>query len=287
MNYRHAIIFFAITLLALTVTGCNSATTPTPEAVDSGVIADEAQQVLEGGATGGNLLENSIIDTAWSVVTYGLEMQVPPVDDTTLTVNFMVDRYNGYTGCNYMLGVLNVGAEMLEVHWPSLSAATCEDEVLAKQESDFLTALTTADSYVMQDNQLQLTYGDVSVMTLDPLESLPFEGTTWNLQFIQQQPVGWVPPLDEATLTAVFDGGSISGNAGCNTYTGSYEIDGNKFVVSDLATTQKMCESEDLMQQETDYLKALQAAAIILQHPRSFELRDDAGVSMMIFGADE
>jgi len=284
MKTRDVLFLLTIAILALAMTACSPVVAP--EVADSEAIANEAEAVLEGNAADESDTATSISDTAWSVVTYGLETDNPPIEGTFLTVNFMIDRYNGYTGCNYMLGTFDAKAESIIVHWPSTSAGECADEALAKQESNFLSALTAVNAYAIVDNQLHLYVGDISVMTLEPLEAVPFEGTTWNLQFIQQQPVGWVPPLDGATLTAVFDGESVSGNAGCNSYTGSYELNGRTIRFDALASTMMMCEDEDLMTQETDYLQALQNAGIIITHPRSFELRDGEGISMMIFGAE-
>lgn len=62
----------------------------------------------------------------------------------------------------------------------------------------------------------------------------------------------------EITLVANSDG-ALAGSAGCNTYRGSFTLDGAKLTVSPLATTRKLCE-DAVMQQEQTYLAALQAA---------------------------
>jgi hypothetical protein len=64
--------------------------------------------------------------------------------------------------------------------------------------------------------------------------------------------------------------GTISGNAGCNDYTGAYEVSGpyiaepgfneekgQAFTVTDLTWTEIACEDDLVMEQETEYLGAL------------------------------
>ena len=53
----------------------------------------------------------------------------------------------------------------------------------------------------------------------------------------------------------------MSGNSGCNTFTGPYTVTGGDSIkIGPLAATLKACTSEDLHNQETDYLNALQLA---------------------------
>jgi putative lipoprotein len=52
--------------------------------------------------------------------------------------------------------------------------------------------------------------------------------------------------------------GQLSGSGGCNSYGGGYEIDNNTLSVAQIASTLMACADEQLMQQEIDYLAALQ-----------------------------
>ncbi|WP_308254713.1 YbaY family lipoprotein [Geminocystis sp. GBBB08] len=59
----------------------------------------------------------------------------------------------------------------------------------------------------------------------------------------------------QTTVTLTQDG-KIFGNAGCNNYTGTYQITGNKIKISPLASTRKMC-TPAVMDQETKFLQVL------------------------------
>lgn len=76
----------------------------------------------------------------------------------------------------------------------------------------------------------------------------------------------------DSEITLVLGGaGTISGNAGCNDYTGTYEVsgpyisepgfnedEGQAFTVNDLSWTEMACVDDLIMEQETEYLDALQ-----------------------------
>lgn len=77
-------------------------------------------------------------------------------------------------------------------------------------------------------------------------------------------------PDSEITLVLGGDG-TISGNAGCNDYNGTYEVsgpyvedpgfdedEGQAFTINDLSWTEMACEDDLIMEQETEYLNALQ-----------------------------
>lgn len=70
--------------------------------------------------------------------------------------------------------------------------------------------------------------------------------------------------LEGTQITATFESAErqITGSAGCNSYFGAYEINGNKLMIGPVGSTEMYCmEPEGVMDQETEYLKALQAAS--------------------------
>jgi len=67
------------------------------------------------------------------------------------------------------------------------------------------------------------------------------EGTLWRLtEYLG--PEGNVVPVPEAiSASATFSDATVSGNAGCNDYTGGYTVDGDKLTIGPLAATKKAC----------------------------------------------
>ena len=89
----------------------------------------------------------------------------------------------------------------------------------------------------------------------------PLNGTAWNLQALGS-PDNLRPALPNTEVTLTFTSGSeVSGNAGCNSYGGSYEsgVDGT-LRFADLFHTEMYCVEPGVMDQEQCFLDALSAA---------------------------
>jgi heat shock protein HslJ len=93
-----------------------------------------------------------------------------------------------------------------------------------------------------------------------PPAPISLENTTWVLKFLGS-PESPKPVLATTEVNITFlANGRITGKSGCNTYNGQAKIEGSSFTVaSPMASTMMAC-PQPVMDQETEYLKALQAA---------------------------
>ena len=85
------------------------------------------------------------------------------------------------------------------------------------------------------------------------------ERNKWSLKFYGEQNNS-EEVLEGTKITATFDKGKreVSGSGGCNTYFGSYEIDGNILSIFNLAWTEMACLSPaGVMEQEQEFLSLL------------------------------
>ncbi len=98
-------------------------------------------------------------------------------------------------------------------------------------------------------------------------------GQVWTLTALMGE-----PPLRETTITAEFGGdGRVSGSSGCNTYSGSYAVDGNKLSLGQaMASTMMACQPA-VMDQEQAYMKALGAVT-------SYQVKDSI---LTLYGASK
>jgi len=62
-----------------------------------------------------------------------------------------------------------------------------------------------------------------------------------------------------SAVNATFNGGTISGYAGCNWYSGNYELKGNNLSIKELRSTERWC-GEQINKLEQEYLSALRDA---------------------------
>jgi heat shock protein HslJ len=89
-----------------------------------------------------------------------------------------------------------------------------------------------------------------------PAPDDPLNGTHWNLIFYRKTSV-----IEGTNVTANFENGDINGAAGCNSYFGGYQIDGENISFSQIGMTEMYCsDPEGVMEQEGFYLDALAIA---------------------------
>jgi heat shock protein HslJ len=82
------------------------------------------------------------------------------------------------------------------------------------------------------------------------------EGTSWVLTAINES-----SPIESAQPTLEFKGGQATGNASCNTFGGSYQVEGGAIAFGDLHSTEMFCmDPEGAMEQEQMYLDLLRRA---------------------------
>ena len=100
----------------------------------------------------------------------------------------------------------------------------------------------------------------------------PLDETSWQLIFYRKTQV-----MADTTITARFENGEINGSAGCNSYFGTYQIEGENLAVGQIGWTEMFCmEPDGIMDQEIFYLESLEDA-------QRYEIVDGR---LMIFRSD-
>ena len=110
--------------------------------------------------------------------------------------------------------------------------------------------------------------------------------TTWVLESYGEQG-NLQAVLEGSEITAIFnsDDGQVQGSAGCNTYFANYHITNNMLSIYEIAYTEMYClEPEGVMDQEEQYLEALQAAESY--HIEDGKLRITSGAQLLVFGTE-
>jgi len=136
--------------------------------------------------------------------------------------------------------------------------------------------------------QLQIANADgETVLTFSVKEPMPLIGTTWRLTSYNNGKGGLVSVWGGTEITAVFgEDGGLTGSAGCNNYTTSYEVAGDQITIGPVATTRMMCaEPEGIMEQESAYLAALESATAYQIQGDRLEMRGAGGVRVLTFNA--
>ncbi len=229
----------------------------------------------------------SLAGTAWELESFGEpEDELPVLPDTRLTVNYFVERYAGFGGCNWYLGVYTTNGSELRMQTPATTSDICEPAGLMAQEGTFMSSLLNITEYKMEGDQLVgYTVENQRLLTFNPSRLAPFEGTTWELKLMFDGKE-LVPLISGSLVTAQFEDDQMSGSAGCNNYTATIELDGDKLTIGPAASTQMACaDPEGAMDQEIEYLTKLSSVAGFGQVGGALALLDADGQVILMFGA--
>lgn len=233
----------------------------------------------------------TLTNTLWEATSYnnGREAVVSVLADTRITAQFGEDgTLAGSAGCNSYTTSYETDGENITIN--ELIAATLMacigPEGIMEQEAAYLAALPTAATYSIQGDTLELRTADGAlVASYKAAETVSLPGTAWDVINYNNGNEAVVSVILGSSLTAVFDeDGTLSGSAGCNNYTTSYEIDGDNITIGPAATTRMFCETpEGIMDQEAQYLAALETAATYSIDGERMEMRTADGAMVANF----
>lgn len=116
-------------------------------------------------------------------------------------------------------------------------------------------------------------------------EADSLEGQVWNLTSYVNSVGAVTEAAASSHVTAEFKDGQVSGSAGCNSYSASYQVDGSSIQIGEAASTMMFCEEpEGVMDQEAAYLKALSMAASFQISNGLLQIADADGNTILVFG---
>ena len=213
----------------------------------------------------------SLDGTAWVLSSLPGRALVP---GTTATLRFEGGRAGGSDGCNRYSAPYKVAGAKLEVLPSGASTMmACPPETM-EQSRAFLSALAGTRNYRVVDGRLQLLAADGVVLANFAPQSQQLAGTSWRVTGYNNGRQAVVGVLRDTTLTMAFtDGGKVSGSAGCNNFMGTYQASGSSLTFGPAAATRKMCAPEGVMEQEQQFLRALETVATGSQEGNRLELR--------------
>jgi heat shock protein HslJ len=210
----------------------------------------------------------------------------PLVENSGITASFSSDgTVSGSAGCNRYNGeYTSSGASITFSVNMAMTMMMCEQAVM-EQESAYINALGQVRTYSISGDQLSLKDADGTEVLLFQAQSQDLAGTSWEAVNFYNGNQAIVGVITDTTLTAEFGmDGTLSGSSGCNNFSGSYTVDGQKIKIGPLASTMMACEDpEGVMEQEAQYLAALQMAETYQVEGQVLELRRSDGTLLVLF----
>jgi heat shock protein HslJ len=233
----------------------------------------------------------SLEGNLWGLESYaGNDSQmVDVIPGSEVTAEFVDGQINGSAGCNNYFGSYELSGNSLTMAGPfGITEMFCASPPgVMEQESQYMVTIQDAASYVIEGDQLQISNTDgETILVYTLVQPTSLEGTSWLMLSYNNGKGGLASTLLDTEITAEFMDGTVSGSAGCNNYHASYELDGNHISFGPAATTRMFCaEPEGVMEQENQYLAALQSVATYEIKADALEMFDADGTRMVTYQA--
>jgi heat shock protein HslJ len=173
-----------------------------------------------------------------------------------LTMRFEAGRVSGFSGCNRLVGSYAVEGEVVTLSQLAGTMMACPEPAMAR-EAAFRAALGGPLRYSVAGDRLTLkpASGEPLVFVAE-VQRLDGE---WQVSGFNNGRDAVVGLKGDAPVTLSFKAGAVAGHAGCNSFRGTYVVDGQSVKIGPLAATRMAC-AEDVMKQEREFLAALESA---------------------------
>ena len=217
-------------------------------------------------------LPNALVGRTWQWTgTIAGTQTLTVADPSRYTITFAADNTASIQAdCNMVTAQYTVAGQALTIIPGASTMALCPED---SQDQVFVQQLSAAATHFFQGGELfisQLAGG--GTMRLAPAGAsggatvIPDNTITGGASGLPFRVVSFGPAGAEqavvagTTLTATFDEAalSVSGNGGCNSFSGSLVPQAGFFTVGPIASTMMACTTPGVMEQEAAFLAALQ-----------------------------
>lgn len=210
-------------------------------------------------ASGVSAADKTLEGVSWRLSGFaGKGPEVPAASSRPVTARFEAGRVSGFSGCNNFTGSYKVDGDRVILGPLAGTMMACPEPQTAI-ESAFRAAFWGTVGYSIRGDRLSLIAESGTVLVLEAEPPPRVEGVTWDVTGFNNNRHAVVGLESETRITFSFDQGTVSGNAGCNTFRAPYSIDGNRVKIGPAVTTRKACAGERMVQ-ERAFLAALESA---------------------------
>ncbi|UCC63551.1 MAG: META domain-containing protein [Anaerolineae bacterium] len=240
---------------------------------------------------------DDLLGTAWQLASLNGN---PPIEGSRITLAFHnPHRVSGHAGCrDYVASYQANGDDVGFLSFAMMGSSESCSEALLTQEGEYTTVLGWASDYRLGEEpalseppgRLEILTARGEVLVFEPLPegaNASLEGTAWALlAFFEERAVEGMPAplpmpadlLPDTEITATFEGGAMSGSAGCNTYRAAYTLSVPALDLGAAAATEMACGGPaGVMEQEQRYLRVLENVTTLRIYGHQLWLETDDG----------
>lgn len=213
------------------------------------------------GAAGAQQAGPGVVEgPTWRLVALqGFETAALPGGTQSVTARFEGGRVTGFSGCNRFFGNYALQGGQLSVGSLAGSMMACEPKAMALEQA-VQRALAGGFRPQRDGDRLSLLSAAGAPLLVFQAEPAPaLAGLRSTITGFNNGRQAVVSPLPGSTLSLAFGDGVVKGFGGCNTLRASYKAEGSRIAVGPVSTTRRVCTPVGLMQQEREFVAALQS----------------------------
>ena len=221
--------------------------------------------------------------TAWLLESMSGESPLES-DPITLRVTTF-GMASGSSGCNYYSGGFTEGEGTFRVESLGSTLMGCTSDPLREQENSYLELIQVTSRYVVEQERLKLSDDSGVEMLVFLPQSQELAGSTWIVESYNDGDSPGRGVIENSIAKVLFtEDGSISGGAGCNSFTGKYTARDGVLAIEQLAITELGClEPAGVMEQETALVEAMESAVGYWVDGNRLHLKTDDGTAAAEF----
>jgi heat shock protein HslJ len=202
--------------------------------------------------------------------------------EVVVTAIFADRRVSGTSGCNTYGADIVATRTQLAITSPIASTLKACGPPASNIEASYRERLPTARRYSIRRDRL-------TVRTTTKGADLIYRALSGKALLGDWEVTSYFRPgaitsiIVGTSITASFDGKTMSGNGGCNQYSGPYEADETKIEIGPVASTQRACLEGAVTQQESEYFAALDTVRTFGLDANGLTLfRADGGIAVTL-----
>ncbi len=222
----------------------------------------------------------SLDNSAWVLEQLNGQAALP---NSQITLQFSKDQVSGSDGCNRYQGFYEIKDNKIKFSEDMAVTLMACDQSVMDQGAAYLAALKSSTSVRVSENTLELLDAKGKTLAAFKKQDTNLSGTSWQVTAYNNGKEAVVSVLNGTEVTLQFGADDrLNGSAGCNTYNAGYTITGSELKISAPASTRMACaEPEGVMEQEAQYLAALEKVASWQMEGSQLRLLDSGGATLV------
>lgn len=192
------------------------------------------------------------------------------------------------TAQQWLAAQLNTAADQVRITEMEQAEWTDSCLGLGRLDESCLQAITPGWRVVFESNGV--TYEVRTDRTASTLRLAPSAGTDENSldnshwRLVSFGDLGSEElPVEGSMITLILANGQAGGYGGCNSYGGTYQVEGDTLTFGEMVRTERACEDDRITQQEGRYFEALESVARFERTDNLLVLSDADGNGLLVF----